>query len=174
MEKGYDYYLIEAYDQPWKGGAEGAVGAYWGLFDADGNPKFPFTGMLRIVPRMAHLCAGAAVLTLLLGLLILGRMPRVRQPGYLVMGGLVALVSTGLLALIDATTLEYIDSGDIVDDPARWCRWCCWPPRSSSPKASNLPPACGAWSGAACARRFPRSARAFRFMCPATTSRRRW
>ena len=50
---------------------------------------------------------------MLLGLLILGRMPRVRQTGYLVMGGLIALVSTGLLALIDATALEYIDPTDI-------------------------------------------------------------
>ena len=55
----------------------------------------------------------AAVLSLSLGLLILGRMPKVRQTGYLVMGGLIALVSTGLLALIDATALEYIDPTDI-------------------------------------------------------------
>ena len=41
MEKGYDYYLMEAYDQPWKNANEGAVGAYWGLFDAMGAPKFP-------------------------------------------------------------------------------------------------------------------------------------
>ena len=40
LEKGYDYYLLEAYDQPWKGiGIEGAVGAYWGLFDASGHPE---------------------------------------------------------------------------------------------------------------------------------------
>ena len=32
-----------------------------------------------------------------------------RQHGYLVMGGLVALVSTGLLVLIDASSLEYVD-----------------------------------------------------------------
>ncbi len=51
MEKGYDYYLIEAYDQPWKGTNEGAVGAYWGLFDADGVPKFAFSGMLRTFPE---------------------------------------------------------------------------------------------------------------------------
>src|SRR6185437_9993555 len=31
-----------------------------------------------------------------------------------VMGGLIALISTGLLALIDATALEYIDPTDIV------------------------------------------------------------
>ncbi len=113
MEKGWDYYLIEAYDQPWKAGTEGAVGAYWGLYDADGNPKFAYAGMLRNFPEWRSYAFGAAVLTLLLGLLILGRMPRVRQPGYLVMGGLVALVTTGLLILVDAVTLEYIRPGDI-------------------------------------------------------------
>ena len=113
LEKGYDYYLLEAYDQPWKNNAEGAVGAYWGMFDAKGAPKFPFTGMLRTFPEWRTYAFGAAILTLLLGLLTLGRMPRVRQPGYLVMGGLVAMVTTGLLVLIDAASLEYIDPSDI-------------------------------------------------------------
>lgn len=113
MEKGWDYYLIEAYDQPWKGGNEGAVGAYWGLFDANGTPKFPFMGMLRTFPEWRTYAGLAAAITLILGLLILSRMPRVRQPGYIVMGGLVAAVTTGLLVLIDASTLEYIEPGDI-------------------------------------------------------------
>jgi exo-beta-1,3-glucanase (GH17 family)/cellulose synthase/poly-beta-1,6-N-acetylglucosamine synthase-like glycosyltransferase len=114
MEKGWDYYLIEAYDQPWKAGPEGAVGAYWGLFDASGRPKFAFTGMLRNFPEWRTYASGAAIVTLLLGLLILGRMPRVRQPGYLVMGGLVAAITTGLLILIDATSLEYIEPSDVI------------------------------------------------------------
>jgi exo-beta-1,3-glucanase (GH17 family)/cellulose synthase/poly-beta-1,6-N-acetylglucosamine synthase-like glycosyltransferase len=113
MEKGWDYYLIEAYDQPWKGDNEGAVGAYWGLFDANGTPKFPFMGMLRTFPEWRTYASLAAAITLILGLLILGRMPRVRQPGYIVMGGLVAVVTTGLLVLIDASTLEYIEPADI-------------------------------------------------------------
>ncbi|HEY1962596.1 MAG TPA: glycosyltransferase [Rhizomicrobium sp.] len=114
MQKGWDYYLIEAYDQPWKAGPEGSVGAYWGLFDAEGHPKFAFAGMLRNFPQWRTYAFGAGLFTLLLGLLILSRMPRVRQPGYLVMGSLVALIATGLLALIDATTLEYVELSDIV------------------------------------------------------------
>lgn len=114
LDKGYDYYIIEAYDQPWKAGNEGMVGAYWGLFDASGNPKFPFTGLLRTFPEWRSFMSVAAILTLLLGLFILGRMPRVRQTGYIVMGGLVAIVTTGLLLVIDATTLDYIDPADIV------------------------------------------------------------
>jgi exo-beta-1,3-glucanase (GH17 family)/cellulose synthase/poly-beta-1,6-N-acetylglucosamine synthase-like glycosyltransferase len=113
LEKGYDYYLIEAYDQPWKSGHEGAVGAYWGLFDANGNPKFAFSGMLRSFPAWRSYALGAALLSLLFGLLILGRMPRVRQPGYLVMGALVGLISTGLLVILDTSTLEYIQPSDL-------------------------------------------------------------
>lgn len=43
---GIDYNIIEAFDQPWKTN-EGRVGTYWGLFDADGTPKFELTGPLR-------------------------------------------------------------------------------------------------------------------------------
>jgi len=40
-----DYYLFEAFDQPWKEGlGEGRTGAYWGVFNADRQLKFPFTG----------------------------------------------------------------------------------------------------------------------------------
>jgi len=113
MEKGYDYYLIEAYDQPWKNAQEASAGAYWGLFDANGNPKFPFTGMFRSFPEWRTYAAGAAIITLLLGLLILGQMPRVRALGYFVMGTLVALITTGLLTLLEAVSLQYIGLLDI-------------------------------------------------------------
>jgi cellulose synthase/poly-beta-1,6-N-acetylglucosamine synthase-like glycosyltransferase/exo-beta-1,3-glucanase (GH17 family) len=113
MEKGYDYYLLEAYDQPWKLANEGSVGASWGLYDAMGNPKFGFSGLLRTFPAWRTYALFASVLTLVLGLLILGWMPRMRQQGYLVMGGLVAVVTTGLLVLIDASSLEYVDPADL-------------------------------------------------------------
>ena len=114
MEKGYDYYLLEAYDQPWKGGNEGSVGASWGLYDALGNPKLEFTGLLRTFPQWRTYAVLAGCLTLALGLLILGWMPRMRQQGYLVMGGLVAVVTTGLLVLIDASSLEYVEPTDLI------------------------------------------------------------
>ncbi len=114
MEKGYDYYIMEAYDQPWKGGAEGSVGAYWGMYDATGNPKFALTGMLRSFPEWRVYALGAAFLTFLLGLLILGQMPAVRQTGYLVMGGLVAVVASGLFVLVDESVLAYLEPSYIV------------------------------------------------------------
>lgn len=40
----FDYNIIEAYNQPWKGNFEGVVGANWGLMSADHKPIFPPTG----------------------------------------------------------------------------------------------------------------------------------
>jgi hypothetical protein len=42
--EGWIYYVMEAFDQPWKSQIEGAVGAYWGVYDVERQPKFPFTG----------------------------------------------------------------------------------------------------------------------------------
>ncbi|MES2205095.1 MAG: glycosyl hydrolase family 17 protein, partial [Pseudomonadota bacterium] len=36
-----NYYILEAFDQPWKVFLEGSAGAHWGVFDADRNVKYP-------------------------------------------------------------------------------------------------------------------------------------
>jgi exo-beta-1,3-glucanase (GH17 family)/cellulose synthase/poly-beta-1,6-N-acetylglucosamine synthase-like glycosyltransferase len=46
-----DYYIMEAVDQPWKVALEGWAGAYWGVFNADREPKFSLEGA---VPRDIH------------------------------------------------------------------------------------------------------------------------
>lgn len=43
-KKPYDYYLMEAFDQPWKQSLEGWAGAYWGMFDADREEKYSLVG----------------------------------------------------------------------------------------------------------------------------------
>lgn len=42
--RGYNYFVIEAFDQPWKASDEGSVGAYWGVY----NAARVFSGWLRI------------------------------------------------------------------------------------------------------------------------------
>ena len=117
---------------------------------------------------------GAAILTLLLGLLILGRMPRVRQPGYLVMGGLVALVTTGLLVLIDATSLEYIDPSDLamIVAMAPLVFLACYRDPDRGHRAGGQPVARGA-AGAARGDSGNRAA-GFDSRAAVTTNRRRW
>ncbi|MEJ2440621.1 MAG: beta-(1-3)-glucosyl transferase, partial [Gammaproteobacteria bacterium] len=39
-KEGYIYYIMEAFDQPWKTDFEGSVGAYWVVYDVERHPKF--------------------------------------------------------------------------------------------------------------------------------------
>lgn len=42
-DEGIELFYFSAFDEAWKVGAEGDVGAYWGLWDKDGEPKFGST-----------------------------------------------------------------------------------------------------------------------------------
>ncbi len=39
-QDGIEIFYFSSFDETWKVGAEGDVGAYWGLWDKDGNPKY--------------------------------------------------------------------------------------------------------------------------------------
>jgi cellulose synthase/poly-beta-1,6-N-acetylglucosamine synthase-like glycosyltransferase/exo-beta-1,3-glucanase (GH17 family) len=39
-----NYFLMEGFDQPWKGKMEGWAGSYWGMYNADRQPKFQLNG----------------------------------------------------------------------------------------------------------------------------------
>ena len=69
--RGIDYNLVEAFDQPWKTN-EGSVGPYWGLYDAERQPKFALFGE---VERNRTAVAGVA-LALGAGLTLLGLLGR--------------------------------------------------------------------------------------------------
>ena len=43
-QTGWQYNIIEAFDQPWKRELEGTVGGFWGIFDVDLKPKFNLNG----------------------------------------------------------------------------------------------------------------------------------
>jgi len=66
-EKGIDYNLIEAFDQPWKRALEGTVGGYWGVYDGARHPKFPLRGPVSNHPFWI----AEAAIAILLGLLLL-------------------------------------------------------------------------------------------------------
>ncbi len=63
--KGYNYFVIEAFDQPWKATDEGSVGAYWGVYNLDRKPKFPFTGPIVEIPQWRILAIASVVMALL-------------------------------------------------------------------------------------------------------------
>lgn len=69
---GWRYNLIEAFDQPWKRLSEGAVGGYWGLYDADRQDKQILAGPVSDLPHWPRWLAAAGALWLLV-LLLAGR-----------------------------------------------------------------------------------------------------
>jgi exo-beta-1,3-glucanase (GH17 family)/cellulose synthase/poly-beta-1,6-N-acetylglucosamine synthase-like glycosyltransferase len=67
-KEGYVYYVMEAFDQPWKAQTEGGVGAYWGVYDVLRQPKFVFTEPIVGVPQWPLLAGiSVAIAALLLG-----------------------------------------------------------------------------------------------------------
>jgi len=62
--QGWRYNVIEAFDQPWKRINEGAVGGYWGLFDADRADKSVLHGEVTNFPNYKILMAISLVLVI--------------------------------------------------------------------------------------------------------------
>jgi exo-beta-1,3-glucanase (GH17 family)/cellulose synthase/poly-beta-1,6-N-acetylglucosamine synthase-like glycosyltransferase len=96
-EKGIDYYVMEAFDQPWKADVEGSVGPYWGMFDADRTPKFDLSGPIRPVRGWFALFAGATGLALFPIVWFLLRARAWRPEGQLFFAGLIQVSASALV-----------------------------------------------------------------------------
>jgi exo-beta-1,3-glucanase (GH17 family)/cellulose synthase/poly-beta-1,6-N-acetylglucosamine synthase-like glycosyltransferase len=66
-ERHYVYYVMEAFDQTWKQDTEGAVGAYWGVYDVQRRPKFAFIAPIVHIPSWPVL----AMLSVILAVIVL-------------------------------------------------------------------------------------------------------
>jgi exo-beta-1,3-glucanase (GH17 family)/cellulose synthase/poly-beta-1,6-N-acetylglucosamine synthase-like glycosyltransferase len=64
-EEKYIYYLMEAFDQKWKRDLEGAVGAYWGVYDVERKPKFQFTEPIVKIQGWPILAAISVIIALI-------------------------------------------------------------------------------------------------------------
>ncbi len=87
--RGIRYNVIEAFDQPWKRGQEGAMGGYWGLFDSAGHAKFPLRG--PVIEDANWLQGFAAMGAGVLLFFVVGRLRGVHGAG-----GAALLVSAGI------------------------------------------------------------------------------
>ena len=64
-KNGFDYNIVEAFNQPWKSKLEGVVGANWGLYSADRERIFPLTGKVTENQQWPQRLLYAGLLTLL-------------------------------------------------------------------------------------------------------------
>ncbi|HWT97405.1 MAG TPA: glycosyl hydrolase family 17 protein, partial [Terriglobales bacterium] len=118
-KEGIDYFIIEAFDQPSKMQSGGGVEAYWGLWDANGNPKPTLAGVLVNNQNWRSL----AIATIALGLPFvfwvlranfdLNRRGRIfvallMQGGVMVAVAIYALYSTRYLTWVDIAALGMV------------------------------------------------------------------
>ncbi len=67
----YDYFLMEAFDQPWKQALEGSVGAYWGVYDVNRSKKLSLDQQFVSMPYWkVKACFSIVLATALLFLLL--------------------------------------------------------------------------------------------------------
>src|SRR5262249_45586768 len=81
-QQNIDFCVVEAFDQPWKSyDLEGKAGGYWGLWNADRQPKFAWSGPIQRFPQWSAAAAWSLALALPLMLLFLWRWPALGTAG---------------------------------------------------------------------------------------------
>jgi exo-beta-1,3-glucanase (GH17 family)/cellulose synthase/poly-beta-1,6-N-acetylglucosamine synthase-like glycosyltransferase len=112
--QGIDYFLIEAFDQPWKIATEGRAGAYWGQWDTWRQPKFARSGPVLSDPHWRHKAWAAGALGMLLALPFLLAAPRLRLAARLALcAAAQAIASLGVI-LLSIPLAHYLSPIDVV------------------------------------------------------------
>ena len=108
QQRGLDYFVMEAFDQPFKTSFEGRAAGYWGMMDIDGQAKWSMTGPVTETPDWAS-WAGLSVLGAALAAgLLLSRRPDIRLPGKLLVGGLVQAFGSVFTLVLLAMAGKYL------------------------------------------------------------------
>ncbi len=92
-----DYFVMEAFDQPWKRAEEGSVGPHWGLWDIERDMKLPLTGAVWKNPSWPWQAALSVLLALVPMLWFLHRWQALRNRGRLFFAFVLQLCATLLV-----------------------------------------------------------------------------
>ncbi len=103
-----DYFVMEAFDQPWKTSFEGRAAGYWGMADLDRHAKWGMTGTVVEVPNWPVWAGGSIGIAALLTALLLSRRPDIRLPGKLMLAGLAQMFCATLACVLLAMSGKYL------------------------------------------------------------------
>jgi glucan 1,3-beta-glucosidase len=113
QERGFDFNVIEAFDQPWKIPHEGTVGGHWGIYDGARQPKFPWTGPVVESPEGRTVFHASLLAGLLFALAGAMRTKAARLDGAL------AWATFGVLAVgIGMRQWQFLSDGNV-----SWLDW---------------------------------------------------
>lgn len=105
---GLDYYLMEAFDQPWKVAIEGEAGPHWGVFDAYRHPKFAFAGAVETDPYWRGKAFAASALGLAVMLPFLWAFAHLPLRARLTFALVAQAVATGSVLLVTLPLMDYL------------------------------------------------------------------
>jgi exo-beta-1,3-glucanase (GH17 family)/cellulose synthase/poly-beta-1,6-N-acetylglucosamine synthase-like glycosyltransferase len=111
---GYEYFVIEAFDQLWKSGAEGDVGKYWGVYNVDRQPKFPFAGSVIKIPQWRLLAVMSIILAVLALALLLIDSSGLKQRGRTFLAFVAFLFASFLVVVTYDYSQQYMTWFNIV------------------------------------------------------------
>ncbi|TKB23227.1 glycosyltransferase [Desulfopila sp. IMCC35006] len=111
---GYIYYVMEAFDQPWKRVTEGAVGSYWGVYDVQRQPKFPFTSPIVEVPEWRLLSGISIAIALITFALLLIDSKTLKKGGRGFLASVAFIAATGAVWIIYSYSRQYLTITAIV------------------------------------------------------------
>jgi exo-beta-1,3-glucanase (GH17 family)/cellulose synthase/poly-beta-1,6-N-acetylglucosamine synthase-like glycosyltransferase len=108
-QEDYIYYVMEAFDQPWKQEQEGAIGAYWGVYKADRQAKFEFTSPIVQIPHWKNLAAISVLIAIIIFAFLSIDAKTLNHNGRLFLGVLAFLLATVLVWIIYDYIDQYMD-----------------------------------------------------------------
>jgi exo-beta-1,3-glucanase (GH17 family)/cellulose synthase/poly-beta-1,6-N-acetylglucosamine synthase-like glycosyltransferase len=94
------YFVMEAFDQPWKSSFEVGAGGYWGMFTLDRQAKWSLTGPVNNNPQWMLFGLGGIALTFLATMALLSRRPDIRFSGKFLFAALVQGFGAALAMLL--------------------------------------------------------------------------
>jgi exo-beta-1,3-glucanase (GH17 family)/cellulose synthase/poly-beta-1,6-N-acetylglucosamine synthase-like glycosyltransferase len=109
-----DYFLMEAFDQPWKAAEEGRAGAYWGMGDAQRAPKFAMRGAIEKDPYWRLKATTSSAFGFALALFCLSFLHSLRPVGRWSLGMAIQILMAGAAAMITQPFTAYMHNMDWV------------------------------------------------------------
>ncbi|MFL6578831.1 MAG: glycosyltransferase [Povalibacter sp.] len=107
-QEGFLYYVMEAFDQPWKAKYEGAVGAYWGVYDVERRPKFEFVKPIVRIRQWQTLAAVSVGVAAILLMMLYLNSSRLGTRGRSLLAVIVYAASTTAVLIIHRFSQQYL------------------------------------------------------------------
>lgn len=110
----YDYFVMEAFDQLWKRTDEGDVGAYWGVYDANRQPKFEFTEPVVPIPEWRILAAISIIIASITFMLLVMDSRTLRKRGRSFLAVVAFTAATAAVWVAYEYTQQYLTTQSVI------------------------------------------------------------